>query len=268
MDRPQRGGRALRWTAWLMVLLGLTGCGGRAPRGPAAAASPTAATPTPPPLVRVLRPPELEAWDAALAACAAAGPVLLAIEPAAPGTPAPADWRLFWGPPPEDWPVAYALGRDTWALLVHADNPVRRVEAATWRALWVDPGFAWAAPGRGDAPERLLARPVVPRPESRLGRALTAQVGEAWQRHPRALLAPTPAQVVRRVAEQRAAFGLVPAGWLSWARQAREDLPWARVRALTPPAIPAWEAEVVLAGRQAPGPEAQRWILCTQKNLK
>ena len=263
MDLGRAGGIRARGalTAALWLGLGaLLGCGGWAPRGPARAASATpAATPTLPPLVVVQRPPALEAWDARLSACAPAGPVLLAVEPAVAPQPT-AGWALTWGPPPEAATAAYGLGREAWAVVVAAANPVPRIPAEAWGDLWRAADARWDALGGLEA----AVVPVVPHPDGPLARALTAQVGPGWRIHPRARLAPTPAQTVQQVAAEAAALGLVPRGWVTWARQARPDLPWHRVRVLPAHAAPRWEADVVLWTTTSPPQAAQRWVQCIQ----
>ena len=243
-----------------LVLLGLTGCRGGAPKSLAATPPSPAQTPTLPPLVRVYRPPELEAWDEPLAACATAGPVLLAIESFDHSDGA---WSLHWGDPPADQAPAYAVGKDGWALLLHADNPLARIPAEAWPTLWRDPSFTWALLDEKAASLPPPA-PVVPPPDRALGRALRASVGGDVDVHPRARLAPAPAIAVRAVAQEPGALALVPRRWLTWAREAHPDLPWEAVRELIPPAVPDWQADVVLTAPHSPPDAAQRWVRCIQ----
>ncbi len=261
MDCPRPWACALKGALVLGWLWGLVACGGYAPRGPATAATPPAASPTLPPLVVVQRPPELEAWDEPLATCAAAGPVLLAIEPS--GAADAEAWQMVWGQAPAAEGAAYAVGRDAWALVVHRSNPITRLSATAWVALWTDPTVQWADidPAATTLPP---PQPVAPLPDHALGQALTAQVGPGWVVHPRGRLAPTPADVVRAVAAHRGAFGLVPRRWWDTMPARRADLPWTQVRALPPQTFPRWEAAVVLVRATPPTRAEMRWLRCAQ----
>ncbi len=248
---------------WMLLglALGMAACGGWGPSAAQRSATPTPKpTPTLPPLVVVQRPVALEFWDARLSACAQAAGLLLAIEPVDEMRPSAEEavlWHLTWGDPGAGQ-EAYALGPEAWGVLVQRENPVHTLPAVAWPRLWTSAAATWAEVG-GPA---WAVVPVVPLPSTAFGRALTEQVGPSWRLHPRARLAPTPAQAVQQVAADPAALALVPRGWWAWARHQRADLPWDKVRLLPEQAAPSWQAEVVLWSQQRAGPLERRWAGC------
>lgn len=211
-----------RWVSALGVWLALwlAACG-----GPAAAPMPTP-TPTPPTWVVVAHSTDLVPADAALGACARQLGLSVQVRETAPAEqPSEAILLLTTAEPPAEAAFAYVVGYErVWAVGNQA-NPLRNLDAATLRRLFLGHVQNWKQVGGPARPvmrfvpvQGVAARAL----ETLLEGALPTGLAQA---------VPDPAAALQVVAESPSALTLVPGGWL-------------RAPVVTlPPGVGSWRAE-------------------------
>jgi hypothetical protein len=182
--------------------------------------------------------------------CAAQEALALTVTslPAAALDPAQAGLALRWSAPAETQLYAAVLAQEPLAFIVHPDSPLTAMTRAELRALYTgrQPAggalHAWAYPAGDDIQQAFETTILAGPPEQPLP----------------VFLAPDPAAMLEAVAQDPAAVGFLPAGWLDQ-----------QVRALPVNDLSADESSqpILALSPSEPIGAARGWLLCLQAQL-
>jgi hypothetical protein len=221
------------------ALIGLLGC--QPAITPVARATPL--------VLHVQITPALDRLRPAFHTCAAQEALGLTITslPAAALDPTQTDLALRWSAPSETQSYAAVLAYEALTFIVHPDNPrtsITRAELVTIYTGRQPAGetHAWAYPGGDDVQQAFETSVLQGPPEQALP----------------VFVAPDPAAMLEAVAQDPAALGFLPAGWLN------ED-----VRALAVSDLSAEQSTqpVLALSLSEPQGAARGWLLCLQEQL-
>lgn len=176
------------------------------------------------------------------------------------------DVAFRWGAPAELQSPAYELGLDRLAVIVNAQNPIRRLNQVNLQGIFNGTSATWAEVFPKDCPDCLNL------PEGEI-EAWVYPTGEDIQTNfeevfpgasplsSAAFLASSPADVIAAVAASPSAIGFVPAAWLQDPNPSLAEIE------VTGIPVGSLERPYLAITTHQPGEDLSAWLTCLQQSI-